>query len=652
MGYTPHVLVVGGGVVGTAIARDFAIRGLEVTLVERGPLASGITGRDAGVLESGARIAPDDPATARRCLDERRTLAAIASHCVDETGGLLVEHTTDDADAFDQILTACKECAIPVTDIDGEDLHEEEPALADGIERALRVPDAVVDPFGLTIATARDATQYGATIRTHTKVTDIVVENGTVQRVRVEHDPTPVGWPEDTQTEESDHAADDVATDGGERKKQVPGTSSTSEDDESAESTPRVEELDVDYVINAAGAWTADVAGLAGCSLPLELTDEARLVVEDLPVEGVITRPGMDSKRQLVPGETGCILTGVPLSEPEASEEESEDKNEEESEDNDESEDETSQPTDVETNQITDFVPETAVDELLESFESIVPDAIEATPRRSLRARNYTVRGHDRPRHSHDFVRIDHGKQHDCWGLMTVLGGSLTTHRFVAERVTDAVCSEFGIDRPCQTAEIPLPGSDDNQDHTPGEIRHSPSVVEQTARRLGSRTGDVLTTAGPNPVLCPCRSVTREEASDRVVETGGVDVEEVRIRTTATDGHCQGCRCADALVTERYPDYEPETLEDALVDLFERRWPGQRTASWDTQFEQLAGTYQRHVGWLNRRQPEGEIDISGFDDGVVRTTRDRTPGSRRNGGLYYDTEDLRESSQFSYGGFQ
>ena len=36
MGYTPHVLVIGGGVIGTGIARDLAIRGLDVTLTEGG----------------------------------------------------------------------------------------------------------------------------------------------------------------------------------------------------------------------------------------------------------------------------------------------------------------------------------------------------------------------------------------------------------------------------------------------------------------------------------------------------------------------------------------------------------------------------------------------------------------------------------------
>ncbi|MGZ6273637.1 MAG: FAD-dependent oxidoreductase, partial [Candidatus Limnocylindrales bacterium] len=54
---TPHVLIVGGGGAGGAIAHDLALRGLRVTLVELGEVISGTTGRDHGLLHSGARFA-------------------------------------------------------------------------------------------------------------------------------------------------------------------------------------------------------------------------------------------------------------------------------------------------------------------------------------------------------------------------------------------------------------------------------------------------------------------------------------------------------------------------------------------------------------------------------------------------------------------
>ena len=55
-----HVLIVGGGGTGGALAHDLALRGVHVTLVERGELTSGTTGRHHGLLHSGGRYAVND----------------------------------------------------------------------------------------------------------------------------------------------------------------------------------------------------------------------------------------------------------------------------------------------------------------------------------------------------------------------------------------------------------------------------------------------------------------------------------------------------------------------------------------------------------------------------------------------------------------
>ena len=54
------VIVVGGGATGAGTARDCAMRGLKVLLVERHDFASGDTGRNHGLLHSGARYAVTD----------------------------------------------------------------------------------------------------------------------------------------------------------------------------------------------------------------------------------------------------------------------------------------------------------------------------------------------------------------------------------------------------------------------------------------------------------------------------------------------------------------------------------------------------------------------------------------------------------------
>src|SRR2546427_11998880 len=82
------VLVVGGGATGTGLARDLAMRGLRVMLVEQGDLAHGTTGRYHGLLHSGGRYVVRDPPSARDCAAENRILRRIASWCGEDTGGV------------------------------------------------------------------------------------------------------------------------------------------------------------------------------------------------------------------------------------------------------------------------------------------------------------------------------------------------------------------------------------------------------------------------------------------------------------------------------------------------------------------------------------------------------------------------------------
>ena len=69
----PDLVVIGGGVIGAAVADEMARRGASVTLVERDALASGASGRNMGLW-----LPPEDPATAamgRRSLDAYLALA-------------------------------------------------------------------------------------------------------------------------------------------------------------------------------------------------------------------------------------------------------------------------------------------------------------------------------------------------------------------------------------------------------------------------------------------------------------------------------------------------------------------------------------------------------------------------------------------------
>ncbi|SDY30839.1 FAD-dependent oxidoreductase [Halopenitus persicus] len=234
MALEPEVLVVGGGATGVGVARDLALRGVDVTLVDRDGLCGGTTGRSHGLLHSGARYADSDPEGAAECLAESRILRRIAGGCVRETGGLFLELAGDDDAYFGAKRAACESVGIPVEVVDSATARDRVSGLSADLERAMRVPDAVVFPSRLVAATALDADRHGATIHTHAPLESLTVRDGAVTEARV------------------GGRFDDV--------------------------------IRPDYVVNAAGAWAGSVAELAGVTVAMQPT---RGVMVSVAYEGL-----------------------------------------------------------------------------------------------------------------------------------------------------------------------------------------------------------------------------------------------------------------------------------------------------------------------------------------------------------------------------
>src|SRR5213080_4321690 len=75
------VLVIGGGIVGSGIARDAAMRGLKVGLVEQHDLAFGTSSRSSRLLHGGLRyLAQGRLGLVREASLEKRILHRIAPH--------------------------------------------------------------------------------------------------------------------------------------------------------------------------------------------------------------------------------------------------------------------------------------------------------------------------------------------------------------------------------------------------------------------------------------------------------------------------------------------------------------------------------------------------------------------------------------------
>ena len=75
------VLVVGGGIVGAGVARDAAMRGLRVGLVEQHDLAFGTSSRSSRLLHGGLRyLAQGRLGLVYEASREKRVLSRIAPH--------------------------------------------------------------------------------------------------------------------------------------------------------------------------------------------------------------------------------------------------------------------------------------------------------------------------------------------------------------------------------------------------------------------------------------------------------------------------------------------------------------------------------------------------------------------------------------------
>lgn len=90
-------------------------------------------------------------------------------------------------------------------------------------------------------------------------------------------------------------------------------------------------------------------------------------------------------------------------------------------------------------------------------------------------------------------------------GLMTVIGGKLTTYRHLAEQVTDQAVKRLGMQvSACKTSTEPLPGAA-GRDEAEKQMRAAKIFPDESRRRLlqiyGGRASEILKLAADDPLL-------------------------------------------------------------------------------------------------------------------------------------------------------
>jgi glycerol-3-phosphate dehydrogenase len=259
-----RALVIGSGSTGAAVAHDLALRGLAVTVVERGEIASGTTGRNHGLLHSGGRYAVKDAESAVECIAERDILARIAPEVLELNGGLFVALTEEDLAYREPFLAACEQCGIPTRELTAAQAAELEPALSSRVLTAIEVPDGVFDPLHLCLAFLATAQGNGATVHPFTEVEELIVRGSTVEGAVVR-----------------------------DRR------------------SGRRRRVEADMVVNATGPWADRVAAMAGLDVPVVPTAGVMVAVAGRFVDRVINRLNTPSDGDIVLPQRRTVVIGT-----------------------------------------------------------------------------------------------------------------------------------------------------------------------------------------------------------------------------------------------------------------------------------------------------------------------------------------------------
>ena len=481
------VLVIGGGATGAGVAWDAALRGLDVVLVERGDLAEGTSGRFHGLLHSGGRYVVKDSVAAEECVAENAILREVIPDCIEDTGGLFVTTPDDDPAYGDAFMAGCRAVALPAEEIEVAEALRREPRLNPGIQRAFTVPDASIDAWKTVWSLARGAAAHGARILTYHRVTDLRVDGGAVTGARVRNEQTG-------------------------------------------------EDLDVEagFVLNASGAWAAQILHMAGIEDVGVIPGKGIMIaMNHRLVNTVVNRCTMPADGDiLVPIRTVSVIgtTDIRAADP-------------------------------------DEIPVTQdeVDAMLDDGERLVPGFRRARALRvwaGVRPLFQDARAgevSDTRDVSRTHAVVDHLERDGLRGLLTMSGGKLTTLRLMAQDLVDAMCEQRGDPRPCRTREIRPPGNEDGEPY-----------------ELGSRLRRREATLRDEQLICECELIGRERLEAAMRRRGTANLDDLRRAMRLGMGPCQGGFCIYRAtgILHAVDRLDGEEAAHALRSFLQERWKG------------------------------------------------------------------------------
>jgi sarcosine oxidase subunit beta len=250
-GQSWDVVVVGGGLIGSAAAYHLAKSGVRTLLLEQGDLASGASGANFGNAQvQDAEFGFSLELTCRG-YELVANLEAELDTRLDfrQTGSLLLVETEKQWTTMERRATALKEAGVNSQLLDREELCRLEPSLSpeSAIGGLYHANEGDLNPFKLVHAYALRGREHGLEVRTYTEVTKVCVQGGRVTGVDV------------LEAQSNGTGAGHIAA---------------------------------DWVVLAAGAWVRRLTRTVGLDLPLLWVHGEALITEAQPL---LTRNAISS---------------------------------------------------------------------------------------------------------------------------------------------------------------------------------------------------------------------------------------------------------------------------------------------------------------------------------------------------------------------
>ena len=190
---TYDLVVVGGGITGTGVARDAAMRGLRVALLERGDFGSSTSSASSKLLHGGIRYLEQmEFHLVWEALQERARLCQLVPHLARPISFLFPLYKGDPVSPFMldmglwlyDTMAGMKNLGLHRR-LSAKNMHAVEPALlTQDLRGGCSYFDAVTDDARLTLENARSAWEHGADCLSYVDVEELVEANGEVRGVR------------------------------------------------------------------------------------------------------------------------------------------------------------------------------------------------------------------------------------------------------------------------------------------------------------------------------------------------------------------------------------------------------------------------------------------------------------------------------------